>query len=558
MLDWYPEIAALADRGWQQIWIAESIVKDVSYVRKILRAGREKQVELNELPIEVAVSDDLMEQSPEAFERFYLRFSPFDVLPDHAKEWVRLALANPRMIINTPPGHAKSAILSVWFAAWLICINRDRRIIIVSKTRDLASTWGWSIAAILTSEEIVRAYGRFVSEKMGDTAWRPGAGQLMVMSWKKQAKPGDFSIICRGMDQQILGLRGDFVICDDIVDAETYESPDKLRKAQGKWVQIASRVNPGAHILVVMQRVHPEDLTNELLLHPALESGEAAWKVHTQPMVLDWEEKKLLWPEWFTWSDVERIRGDIGSVMFSTMYQQDPLPPEATLVRAEWIEQCKDHDRGLGVGVDRKTAQFPATRVIAIDPSPTEWNALLVADVLQTKGGLAIMLIDCWRWKGKTPEFEANVERACKRYKPDAVIIEDSTFFGWIIDSLLRDVLSNKIKFIRHHTGNNKGAIDVGADSMAVDYEMGRISIPWGDDEAKAAFKPLISEALGWPKAKVDDTFLALWFIKWNRKKLKPQQAWITQPQRRQDLNASGRAKYDELMRQGALPYYRR
>jgi len=560
-LDWYPEIAALQDRGWKIVWIAEAIGRQRRQVEKILAAGRAKQLELNELPIEVDVPEALMERTPEAFERFFTRFSGEGYLPEHAKEWVKLTLANPRQIVNTPPGHAKSTILSIWFPSWLICTDRNDQVLLMSQTKDLVATWGWSIAAVLTSEEIVKAYGRFVSDKLGDTVWQPGQGRLLVMGRTKKSKPGDLSIYCRGMDQQILGIRADWIICDDIVNPETYESPDKLRKAQRKFVEIATRVNPEGHMLVVMQRVHPEDLTHELserVYETGKRAGQQAWTLHTQPMVLDWEKQELLWPGYYSWDDVERIRNDIGTVMFSTMYQQDPLPPEATMIRPEWIEACKDKERGLGVGIDKKKAQIPVARVISIDPSPRNWNVLLVADTHWSKGNWACMLLDVWRWKGSTPEFEAAVLRACKRYKPDYLIVEESSFGSWINDSVLKEILPKSVTLIKHHTGTNKLKIDLGADTLAVDYEVARISIPWGDEEAKKAFAFFITEALGWPKAKVFDSFMATWFIKWNRRRLKAKSMWITPLQRRENLNASGRAKYDELMRQGALPNYRR
>jgi hypothetical protein len=560
-LDWYPEIAAFQDRGWKIGWIAEAIQRLPRQVQRILAEGRKKQLELNELPVEVDVPNDLLLRTPEAFEKFFVRFSGESYLPDHAKEWVQLALENPRQIVNTPPGHCKSTVLSIWFPAWLICTDRNDQILLMSKTKDLVATWGWSIASVLTSEEIVKVYGRFVSDKMGDTVWQPGQGRLLVLGRTKKTKPGDLSIYCRGMDQQILGIRANWIICDDIVDPETYESPDKLRKAQRKFVEIATRVNPDGHMLVVMQRVHPEDLTHELserTFDTGKRAGQAAWKLHTQPMVLDWEKQTLLWPGYFSWDDVERIRNDIGTVMFSTMYQQDPLPPEATMIRPEWIDACKDPDRPLGVGIDKKKAQIPVALVLSIDPSPRNWNVMLVADTHWSKGNWALMMVDVWRWKGSTPEFEAAVLRACRRYHPDYLIVEESSFGSWINDSVLKEILPDYCTLIKHHTGSNKLKVDLGADTLSVDYEMARISIPWGDDDAKAAFKFLITEALGWPKAKIFDSFMATWFIKWNRKKLKAKQAWITPPQRRENLNASGRAKYDELVRQGALPNYRR
>jgi hypothetical protein len=563
-LDWYPEIAAFQDRGWKVTWIAEALAMDESHIRKILAAGRQHTVDIASLPIEVDTPGPYMERTPEGFERFFVEFSGEGYLPDHAKDWVRLALTNPRQVINTPPDHAKTTIMSIWFVSWLLCTDRNTRVMLMSQTKDLVSTWGWSIHSVLTDEEVVRRYGRFTSEKMGDVVWQPGQGRLMVLGRTMKGKPGDLSLYCRGMDQQIMGIRADWIICDDIVSPETYESPEKARKVMLKFnASIATRTNPEGHIIVIGQRVNPEDLYQDLserIYETGPLTGENQWKVDIQPMVVNWEKQLVLWPGRHSWEDVELHRGDAGSVLFECMYQQNPRPPEARMVQPEWIEACKDRDRFLGQGVREKNKQsiVPAARVISVDPSPKNWNVLIVADVVRTKGNWACMLVDIERWKGGSVEFERKVGAAVKRYRPDYLIVEESSFMSWIDESLFKENLPAFVTLIHHHTGVNKGSIELGADTVAVDYEMKRISIPWGDPETQKAFEILIKEALEWPNGRTFDSWMATWFIKWQSKRLRAKGAWVQPPLDRSKLNASGRMKYDEMMRQGKLPNYAR
>jgi len=273
---------------------------------------------------------------------------------------------------------------------------------------------------------------------------------------------------------------------------------------------------------MIGQRVDPEDIYDELAEQVYLlgsHKGEPVWHFHTQPAVIDWETQTVTWPERWSWEEIMVVYARMGEQAFETMWQQNPRPSGSTSIKPEWVERCKDASRTLGDGSrDQPGGLLPIARVLSIDPSTVEWNASFVADVTSTKGDWAAMLVDARRWKGRGPEFKAEVERAIDLFSPDYLIVEDTGFFKWFTDDVWFENLRRRIRVIEHHTGVNKNDLEMGADSLASDFEMARISIPWGDEAARAAFQPLVNEALGWPLSKVFDTIMALWFIKWNRR----------------------------------------
>lgn len=540
---WYPELEAFRERGWKTQWIADAVGLSERQVRRILFQGRHVVSELRNLPIEqqrTQATERMMEFTPGAFEEFFNTFSG-KKLPRHAKEWVKDFIENRNLVLNVPPRHAKTTIMAIWLTCWLIARNRNEQILIVSKTDTFAQNISRSIAYILEANELlIHTFGRFAPQQQGDTVWAPGRGMLMVVGRSKQSKPGDLSVQSRGMNQQILGMEATVVICDDITDPQVARSPAQRDEESRKFRNdILTRIEPesvggaSGRALVIGQRVDMEDIYGELKdqtwpMGP--KKGQSLWTVIEMPAVLDWagmeneDPSCLLWPERFGWQEVFIEYARFGDVAFETMFQQRPRPGGSVAIKPEWIERCKDPDRGVGMGLqtDDPNVLIPTARVLSIDPSPTEWNAAIVADVARIEGDWACFPVHIRRWKGRGPEFEQNLEEMLDRFKVDYLIVESSTFFRWITDSVWFETLRKRVKIIEHHTGVNKNDMELGADSLAVDFEMGRIRLPWGSPEARDQSQLLITEALNWPLSKTYDVFMALWFIKWNRKKLRP------------------------------------
>ena len=94
----------------------------------------------------------LVRFTPDAFEAFFNRYSGRKLAPVH-KEWVKIACSTRRTLINCPPRHAKSTIFSAWFPIWLIAMNRDVQILIVSQTEKLAKKFANEISYHLSYNE---------------------------------------------------------------------------------------------------------------------------------------------------------------------------------------------------------------------------------------------------------------------------------------------------------------------------------------------------------------------------------------------------------------------
>ena len=154
--------------------------------------------------------------------------------------------------------------------------------------------------------------------------------------------------------------------------------------------------------------------------------------------------------------------------------------------------------------------------------SPTKDNALLVADMVAVREYFACSIIEMRTWRGNMRDFVRETEQAVKHYDPDYLIIERSTVTNWLIQDPLYEDLRQRTKVLEHTTGANKGDPELGIASLAADFEAGRIRTPWGDDEGRQMTKLLEDQCLVYGMRRPDDLLMALWFIKWNYRRMRP------------------------------------
>lgn len=541
-----PEVMRMVEMGMNTPQIAKAINRSERYVRTLKRVGREQGTSVFvELPDPKTIGEmepeyaALLEPTADAFEEFFIEFSEYDYLPAHLKTAVADALAHHRMMVNMPPGHAKSEVFSVWFPIWLICQDRNVQIILLSKTEPLAKRAARGISVQLEQNvPLIQAYGRFKPET-DIQPWQPLSGALSVAGRDLTSTTGDMTIQVKGGHQQILGMRAHWVILDDPTDEKLSDSETE-RETLEKRVdgEAVSRLMPGGHAICVGQRVHMFDIYDHLekkKVRRGPRAGEPVWVVHRMPAVAKWptetEEAEVLWPEHWSFDELMDRYDDQGEALFETMYQQNPMPLGERIVKPEWIygdgeyRGCLDTDRGAGQGY-RTLGDLPVVRVVSIDPSPKNYTGICVADVAGAGSTFVAAVIEISHEKGLGLRDLVNeIDRCLKMYAPvDYMIFEESTFSHWLYEDPFFQQLRHQIKVIPHYTNaKTKGDPELGIRSLAIEFEKGAIRLPYGNPEAKDMSDRFIEEELfTYPQGKVDDRLDALWFIKSRWKTLLP------------------------------------
>jgi hypothetical protein len=242
-----------------------------------------------------------------------------------------------RLIINLPPRSLKSITCSVAFPAYVLGRNPTCRFICVSYSAELSKKHSNDFRAILESHWFRRLFrstrvGQYKNSETEIETTRHG-GRLAT-----------------SVGGTLTGRGGDIIIIDDPLKPDDAFSQTR-RNQVNEWYKnvLLSRLNDkrtGA-IIIVMQRVHPDDLTGFLL------SQSDEWEVLSLPAIADSDETILGWdgvpfhrtagevlsPEREPLEVLNAMKRQIGGDAFSAQYQQMPVPPGGAMIKRHWLKR---------------------------------------------------------------------------------------------------------------------------------------------------------------------------------------------------------------------------
>ena len=241
-----------------------------------------------------------------------------------------------RLLINVPPGHAKSLLVSVFWPAWQWLRKPSWRALFSSYKAELAIRDSVRCRAVLQSDW----YASWFRPE-----WKLSGDQNVKSYFQNSATGARQSI---GVGGGATGFRGDAVVVDDPLKADEWPSPDELEKVISWWdFQMSSRLNDmgkGARV-VIMQRLHERDLSGYLLErggyeHLCLPSEyDPGRSCVTSIGFKDprTERGELLFPARFDASVIAEAKRDLGPYGYSGQHDQSPTPVGGSIVREEWI-----------------------------------------------------------------------------------------------------------------------------------------------------------------------------------------------------------------------------
>jgi hypothetical protein len=215
-----------------------------------------------------------------------------------------------------------------------------------------------------------------------------------------------------------------------------------------------------------------------------------------------------------------------GEGPFSTMFQQEPLADDAMLVRKTWFDACKDHTRRGYEGVRMTRGDPQVVRVLSLDPSVDNFYGIIVADVMVSRDLFRCVVLEVKQMRAGLREIFAEVERIAVQHDIDYFLFEGSLgFHKWYFEDPTYFKYKERFKTIVHKTSVNKNDALYGVQSLAFDFEERHISLPYGDSEGKHMTDVFAKEVLNYPFYSTDDMMMALWFLKFNYRRLKPREA---------------------------------
>lgn len=229
-----------------------------------------------------------------------------------------------RLILSASVRHGKSEYASHWLPAWYLGTHPDNRVILAGHEADFAARWGRAARDELTE------YGPEVFDV--EVSKRSEAANRWDL-----ARPHIGGMLTVGVGGSPIGRGADLLIVDDPIKSyQDAMSPLVRERVKTWWTgTMASRVEPGGAVILIMSRWHEDDLAGFLLAE-----DPDSWHELRLPAIcddpdndlLDREEGEPLWPErWPLEALMERKRDVtlvLGETVWRAQYQQRPTKPE--------------------------------------------------------------------------------------------------------------------------------------------------------------------------------------------------------------------------------------
>jgi len=394
-----------------------------------------------------------------------------------------------RLIINIPPRYSKTEIAVVNFIAWGMGIFPDSEFIHASYSKRLATNNAYHTRALMMSEAY-RAIFPSVELKDDSKAkdeFRTTSGGVVY------ATGAEGTITGYGAGKVRDGFGGACII-DDPHKAGEAQS-DVRRQNVIDWYQstVESRMNSkGAPIIVIMQRLHEDDLTGWLLNGG---TGET-WEHLCIPVLND--EGVPLWEHKHDISMIERMQV-ADPYTFSGQYMQRPTPKEGGMFKKHWINRYREQpdERATIRIVQSWDTAYKAAQIN--DPSAcTTWA--------ETKDGY--YLLHAFVKHMEYPELKRQAKILADEWMPDALVIEDKASGQSLIQELRAET--------SHPVIANKPDADKETRANAVTslFEAGRVLFPYDAPWLKELEAELFMFPLGRHDDQVDSITQALRYMK--------------------------------------------
>lgn len=484
MLDGLPKItkelvASLSDEQ------AQELLRELETVRRLDLQREFKQfARYVEVPGTAAIGDadysdigrliaekrglTLPDLQPDTTELYPQKLNPakhHDLIMDTIQNIVEESITTPNaepvdgLMIFCPPGAAKSTYSSMLAPAYFMGRWKNYNIVGASFSQAVSNRFSRRAMAIVGSQDYAGIFPGISFIKSDVENWELSNGSEYRST---------------GIMGGATSFRANMLIIDDPVknreEAESTVIQDKI------WDEfndsLATRLKPDGlgKIVLIMTRWLETDLAGRLL-GPEWKGQSGHWKgtdrrnwyVINLPRVaehrddpLGRKEGELLWPEWFTWRETDRLRqaaekGGIAARTWSSLHQQRPAPTEGNiLLRSYWREWKKKDSAGKLLLPECNLILLSYDTAIE-DGEENDYSAMTawgVFDHVSTRGAEEwnhqhMILLGAWRDKIQAVDLADEVQDQWKFFRNGAkqapmILIEKRASGAQLIQELKR------------------------------------------------------------------------------------------------------------------------
>lgn len=392
-----------------------------------------------------------------------------------------------RLIINIAPRSTKSLLATVSFPDWIWTRTPSARFLFGSYAETLSTKHSLLRRNLIESDWYQGGWGQKFHL----------AGDLNKKTEFANNKTGQMK--ATGIKGSITGEGGDYIIIDDPHNPKGAESDaDREATLQNFDLAWSNRLNnkKTGRIIVIMQRLHHQDLTGHLIAKdlgyevvkiPSVAEKKTIITFPLSDRELVREAGSFMHPERDGYEEIEQAKKDLGSYGFAGQHQQDPSPRSGGIIKRAWIKYYKELPDNLEEKIivadltykDAKNSDFTAVEV---------WG----------RKGSSLYLIDQIRDRMGFPQQIQAIKAMSARH-PDAIakVIEEAANGAAVIQTLQGEIMG--IVPFKPQTGK-----DARLAAVSPIYEAGNVFYP--DPTIAPWVGTNVEEIVSFPTAAHDDT----------------------------------------------------
>lgn len=324
-----------------------------------------------------------------------------------------------RLIINIPPRYSKTMLVVEYFSAWCFAKAGDCNFLSTSFSAELAAKSSVNARNILIQEWFTELFDISIDKTFAS------------QSYWKTTSGGEFYAVGAGGTITGFGAGkkrdtfGGCVLVDDPQKPNDIYS-DKLRESVIEWFKstLFTRLNnpKKTPIIVIMQRLHEEDLSGWLLNGG---TGEE-WEHICLPIVN--EQGEPLWPFMHDLPEIEVLKKFPQT--FAGQYLQKPAPIEGDIFKMQWWRFYEEHETPNFVRIIHSWDTAFKTNNYNDPSSCTVWGVT---------SNNQFYLLDRINERLEYPDLKAKIKALHHKYWADAILVEDKASGQSLIQDLKRE-----------------------------------------------------------------------------------------------------------------------
>jgi predicted phage terminase large subunit-like protein len=414
-----------------------------------------------------------------------------------------------------PRGHLKTSIFTEAGTLWDLLNEPDDRHLIVNAKLDNAEDILANIKNCIETNEIFRWLFPEYCPDLAPKSLRQRCKWLNTridLPCSRRAGRKEGSIQIMSVNASLVSKHYDKMTFDDPVNDENTTTKE-LRDKVDRWYRNALQLREDAksRIRLIGTRWHFDDLYSRIIKlemnrrKKQQEKGDKVtpryWIYHRQvverveesgSLIANYESVQPIWPERFTASDIEDIREETGSYIFSCQYMNNPLPEDDAIFKYTDINQIDEYD------IPENVDTYMACDIAVEETEQGDYWVISVAS-FDTLGRMYVR--EVIRERMLTSSFLEHVTQLVKKWHPSRVGIEN-TAFQKTLNKTYREYAATKgINIPWHELERGKSSKRKRIMALQPRVERGDFYV----DERMKNLEYVIEEMTTYPRAPFDD-----------------------------------------------------